>query len=325
LSAPGKLRRFASAPAPLLLAALAIVLTVIFGDLPGEGQYMAVLQNGCHSPAFAVLSLITTVLLTPRVHSPLARAVLTVVAMVLVGAGTEGIQSLVGRDAELEDVANDLVGALGATSAWLYFEWRGRPGSAARIARMVAIMICAGAIAWWLNPFVQCSLAYWERGAQFPVLAQFRSPRDLYFVSSRGNDTRLVPTEKRPDGSDSGIALQTTLDSRPWPGLELSELMPDWRGHHLLKVDLSNPGATDLPLILRVNDRGHRGGTDDRFNMRVLLPPRTRRVLSIPLGDIESSPRTRKMNLGAIDQLIVFRSGGGAPEQALRLHRVWLE
>jgi VanZ family protein len=325
LSARSQLRRFASAPLPLWLAALAVVLTVIFGDLPGEGQYMAVLQNGCHSPAFAVLSLITLALLKPRAPSPLARAVLTVTALVLVGAATEGIQSLFGRDAELEDVANDLVGALGATSAWLYFEWRGRAGSAARIARIVVLAICASAVAWWLNPFVQCTRAYRERGAQFPVLAQFRSPRDLYFVTSRGTDTRLVPTDERPDRSGSGIALQTTLDSRPWPGFELFELMPDWRGHRLLKVDLSNPGATDLTLILRVNDRGHRGGADDRFNMGVLLPPRTRRVLSIPLVAMESSPRTRKMDLSEIDQLIVFRSGGGAPDQALRLHRVWLE
>jgi hypothetical protein len=59
--------------------------------------------------------------------------------------------------------------------------------------------------------------------------------------------------------------------------------------------------------------------------MRVLLPPRTRRILSIPLADIETSPRTRKMDLSEIDQLIVFRSGGGAPDQVLRLHRAWLE
>jgi len=202
LSARTELRRFATAPALLWLAALAVVLTVIFGDLPGEGQYMAVLQNGCHSPAFAVLSLITLALLAPRIRSPLARAVSTVVAMVLVGAATEGIQSLFGRDAELEDVVNDLVGALGATGTWLYFQWRGRAGAAARIARIVVIAICAGALAYWLNPFVQCTRAYWERAAQFPVLAQFRSPRDLYFIASHGTDTRLVPTEKSADGKD---------------------------------------------------------------------------------------------------------------------------
>lgn len=313
MSARNPLRRFASAPLPLWLAALAIVLTVIFGDLPGEGQYMAVLQNGCHSPAFGVLSLISLALLAPYIRTPLARAAVTVTAMVLVGATTEGIQSLFGRDAEFEDVVNDLAGSLAVTGCWLYLQWRGRPDTRARVGRCLALLVSAAAVAYWLNPFWQCARAYWHRHAEFPVLAEFHSERDLYFVSSSGTDTQLV-----------GTALQADLATGLWPGFTLSELMPDWRGYHVLKVDLGNPGSTELPLRLRVSDRTHRGDTDDRFNMELLLPPETRRTLDIPLDEIEHSPRTRKMDMSQISQLIVFRPGG-APQQVLRLYRVWLE
>jgi hypothetical protein len=313
LSARSPLRRFASAPLPLWLAAFAIVLTVIFGDLPGEGQYMAVLQNGCHSPAFAALSLISLALLAPYIRTPLARAAVTVTAMVLVGAATEGIQSLFGRDAEFEDVVNDLAGSLAVTGYWLYLQWRGRPDTHARVGRCLTLLVSTAAVAYWLNPFWQCARAYWQRHAEFPVLAEFHSERDLYFVSSSGTDTHLV-----------GTALQADLATGLWPGFTLSELMPDWRGYHVLKVDLGNPGSTELPLLLRVNDRAHRGDTDDRFNMELLLPPGARRTLGIPLEEIEHSPRTRKMDMSQITQLIVFRPGG-APHQVLRLYRVWLE
>ena len=53
-----------------LLLAIAIVLTVIFGDLPGEGRYVGVLQDGCHAPAFAALALIGFSLIQPRRLGP---------------------------------------------------------------------------------------------------------------------------------------------------------------------------------------------------------------------------------------------------------------
>jgi len=315
-----QLRRFGGTP--LWIAALAIVLTVIFGDLPGEGMFVAVLQNGCHSPAFAVLSLITLALLTPRIRPPLGRAALTVTLMVLCGAATEGIQSLFGRDAELEDVVNDLAGSLAVTGFWLYLHWRleGR----ARIGRGIVLLVCAGAVAYWLNPFVQCALAYWHRHAEFPVLAQFHSQRDLDFISSSGSDTRIVPAAPLADGGPAEPALQASLDSGPWPGITVSEPAPDWHGYHTLALDLGNPGTLELPLRFRVNDRAHKGDVDDRFNMDLTLLPGVRKTVRIPVESIAASPRTRRMDMGRISQLTLFRDGG-APGQVVRLYRIWLE
>lgn len=303
------------------IVAAAIVLTVIFGDLPGQAHYVAVIQNSCHAPAFAVLSLITLELLPPQSRSAPARAGTTVAIMLLLGIATEGIQGLVGRDAELEDVINDVAGSLIATTLWLSRRWRGNAHGTTRIARMAALFVCACAGAYWLNPILQCARSYWNRQEQFPILVQFHSSSDLTFISSSASDTHLVDTRTGTPPQ----ALQARLDSGPYPGITLSEPMPDWRGYHTLALDVGNPSPGALLLRFRVNDRAHQGVTDDRFNTDFFLPKGARTTFRIPLDDIEHSPRTRRMDMSRIAQLILFRPGGGAPDQVVRLYRIWLE
>jgi hypothetical protein len=310
-------------PATLWILAGIIVLAVIFGDLPGTALYVAVLQNGCHAPAFAILSSIALILLAAHIHPPLLRATLTIGAMLLVGISTEGIQSLLGRDAELEDVINDVAGSLGAVTIWMYLQYHRRTDIHARLRRLTALLICAGAAAYWLTPFAQCAHAYWVRQAQFPVLAQFRSSANMAFITSSGSDTRIVAVPG-DEARGSELALQTTLEPGPWPGITLAEPVGNWRGYHTLALDVGNPGSQALPLTFRVNDRAHRGVTDDRFNLDLVLPSATRRTIRIALADIGRSPRTRRMDMSHIAQLILFH-GGAAPGQVVRLYRIWLE
>ena len=318
---PDHRRRWGAAP--LWILAGAIILTVIFGDLPGTALYVAVLQNGCHAPAFAVLSWIALTLPARHIRTPPARAALTIGAMLLIGVATEGIQSLIGRDAELEDIINDVIGSLGAVSIWLYLQYRARTESHARIWRVGTLLIALGTAAFWLTPLAQCAHAYWMRQTQFPVLAQFRSSADMAFITSSGTDTRIVAAP-RDETRGSELALQTTLEPGPWPGITLAEPVGDWRGYHTLALDIGNPGSQALPLTFRVNDRAHRGVTDDRFNLDLVLPPGTRRTIRIALADIGRSPRTRRMDMSHIAQLILFH-GGAAPGQVVRLYRIWLE
>ena len=324
---------------PLLwTAAIVIVFTVVFGDLPGEGKYSGVLQDSCHAPAFAVLSLITLILLGRRtrrreaapagqtnvsIRALLAQCALTVGAMCLVGCATELLQGLLGRDAELGDVMSDVAGSLGAASVWSYLQLRGTD-RAARIGRVVAMLVCAGVLAWWVAPLLKCASAYWHRNTQFPVLAEFRSERDLYLLDRGGLDTRLVAAapDSRPGAPTT--ALQVTLGAGRWPGIALLEPVADWHAHHALALDLDNPGATPLTLHLRVNDRQHDGSFDDRFNTSLVLPPHARTTFRFPLQQIASAPRTRRMDLRRIATVILFHDGA-APGQVFLVQRVWLE
>ena len=322
---------------PLLwTAGIVIVFTVVFGDLPGEGKYSGVLQDSCHAPAFAALSLITLTLLArlrrrrnteavAQTNSSgrvlLVQGALTVGAMCLLGCATELLQGLIGRDAELDDVMSDVAGSLGATGVWSYLQLRSA-GRAARNGRILAVLLCVGVFAYWVAPLLKCAGAYWHRNAQFPVLAEFQAPRDLYFLDRGGLETRLVAADSRPGAAAS--ALQVTLDAGRWPGIALLEPVPDWHGYSALALALDNPGAAALTLHLRVNDHQHDGTFDDRFNTSLVLPPHAQMIYKFPLHQIEGAPRARRMDLRRIATLILFHDGG-APGQVFLVRRVWLE
>lgn len=305
----------------LWLAATAIVLTVVFGDLPGHGRASAVLQDSCHAPAFAALALIGFLLLARRstpeafsLRAALARCLGLITLTVILGAATEGLQWLLGRDADPNDVLRDLTGSAVTASLWLFISLSSIPGPAARAARALAVIACMGALAYWGSPLLECARAYWSRSAEFPVLARFHGDRDLYFVTTRVRDARIVPPG----------ALRLVLDSGPWPGVTLDEPVPDWSPYRTLALDVSNPGTTALPLQLRVDDRTHNGQFDDRFNTTFALPPGARQTLRISLETIARGPRARRMDLSHIARLILFRDGG-APDQVLLLYQIWLQ
>jgi VanZ family protein len=313
---------------PLLWAAgAAIVFTVVFGNLPGEGRYIEALQNSCHAPAFGVLTLITLTLLTRRagtnMSNLLVQCITAVVAMGLLGAATELLQAMLGRDAEFDDVINDMAGSIAASGLWASTQLR-EAGRAQSRGRMLALLACLGAFAYWVTPLVICGSAYWQRHARFPVLAQFQSRRDMYFASSGGLDDRIVAVPPALAGGAPGTALWLPLDKGRWPGITLFQLVPDWRGYGSLILDLSNPGARPLELHLRVNDRAHDGAFDDRFNSILRLPARTRQRFTVPLQSIASGPHKRRMDMSHIDTLVVFHDGN-APGESFLVQRIALE
>lgn len=323
---------------PLVLVAIAIVLTVVFGDLPGAGRSAAVLQDSCHTPAFAALSLIVFTLLARRAQRHAAggaprtrgsarvavtQSLAVVAVMLFVGIATELWQGLVGRDAEIDDVVSDVVGAGVVASIWVYATLRGPSSPGARLGRLAALLLGAALVTCWLTPLAHCGLAYWTRDARFPVLAQFQSPRDLYFVSGGPPPLGIVRIQQAATADGPPSALRVAFDRGTWPGMTLSEPVPDWRGFQELLLDLSNPGTAELALRLRISDRAHNGAFDDRFNTGIALAPLSRTTLHIPLDSIAHSPRTRSMDMSRIAELILFRDGA-APGQAVLVHRIWL-
>ncbi|MDB6087224.1 MAG: hypothetical protein JWN85_8 [Gammaproteobacteria bacterium] len=97
-------------------------------------------------------------------------------------------------------------------------------------------------------------------------MAQFRAPRDLYFLTASAR-MRIVAATWGTEPVGSGTAVQVVLDSGRCPGITLPEPVPDWHSYGALAVDLSNSGSTSLPLHLRVNDREHSGTFDDRSTL----------------------------------------------------------
>lgn len=246
--------------------------------------------------------------------------------MVLLGALTEVAQAFVGRDASLEDFANDALGAVLALAiaAWL----RQEAFVAANLGRWIALALIAVGAVLYAAPPLWSAAAYAQRWMQRPVLWQWRSPLDGYFVSHSTAQIRRVSASACLSDlaaqAPRGHALWITLDSGPYPGLTLDEPYPDWREYRTLAIDVANPGADPVPLSLRVDDALHNHHYDDRYTGIFELPAHQRTHLQIALRDIERTPSGRKLDLSRVATLIVFRDGPAAGE-AMCLFSIELE
>lgn len=113
------------APWPLFAWLMVLVATIIASLLPESdssvGRVPATVSNLAHIPSFALLTLLTAVVVARWVKVSkwiLGGIVLSVVAF---GVIIELIQPVVGRTASLWDVVFDLVGAGGASG--IYYFW----------------------------------------------------------------------------------------------------------------------------------------------------------------------------------------------------------
>jgi hypothetical protein len=155
-------------------------------------------------------------------------------------------------------------------------------------------------------PVVRMARAYVHRNGQFPVLADFHSRLELYWTVSIGVKRGIV-----------GDVLNVEFGSEEFPGVSFHEPVPDWRRYKTLLIDVKNPDAGPLELVVRVHDRMHTRAFNDRFNKSFQLAGGERRTLRIPLEDIRRGPRYRLMDMAHISDITLFK---GAPAGSRTLH-----
>ncbi len=271
---------------PLAIVAALLPALALFAALPSRPMILAVLNDAAHAPVFALLTLVLLRLLGTL--TPWTRTVRIAAAFVLavaIGGAVEALQSLIGRDAEWSDLVMDTLGAAAATGI----------ATAAAGRRWIggALFVVAAGTAFW--PLGEACLAYLERQRQFPVVMDFDSRLDWFFLRSQGVAV---------DTGAECAAFHVT--GGRWPGISHLEPQPDWRGHKTLIVDVSNLGHDALGLTLRVHDASHDNRAADRFNRRFELAPGAHQRITVLLADIAAGPRTRKLDLGRIAGLILF-------------------
>lgn len=297
----------AGRPAVLLtIVAILLPALALFAALPSRPIILAVLNDAAHAPVFALLALVLLRLLGSRTGwSRTARLSAAFALAVAIGAAVEGLQSLIGRDAEWSDLAMDALGAAAAIGLAMAVAGRRWQGG--------AIFLTAAAFALW--PLAEAGLAYRERQRQFPVVVDFDSRFDWYFLRSQGAAVSAGP----------GCAEFRVTGSR-WPGLAHLEPQPDWRDRTSLVVDIANPGRNALHLTLRVHDAAHDNRVEDRFNTTFELAPGARQRISVPLAEVAAAPAARELDLSRVAGLILF-SGDADPaaDAGFCLFRIWLE
>ncbi|MBK6598436.1 MAG: hypothetical protein IPG25_11375 [Proteobacteria bacterium] len=284
-----------------VLLPLAALLLLVDWTFPSTTLWRVVEDIG-HEPLFALLALALLAVTRSRWPGlPWRQYAVAAVAATVLGAVSELAQVPVGRDASWGDFYRDLLGIGIALTAFAAFDRRNTIAGPWRA--LFAVAALAGVV-WVCAPIVEVARAYAYRATIFPRLADFSAARDSFW--SRGSGARRT----FEDG-----ALTVDFVSEPFPGVAWFEPQPDWRDYDYLVVDVENPNDSLLQLTLRVHDRAHNWEFVDRFNRNIRLAARERRVVRVPLADIERAPTGRSMDMGHIADVSLYRSESIGPSR----------
>jgi hypothetical protein len=307
----------------------ALIALVLGVSLPSWPKILGVLNNMAHAPVFGAFALIVLRLARISRSSGAARASDYWIALVVaigVGGLVEIAQAFMDRDASLEDLGTDTLGAgcaLGIAAAFDRQLWPARIRLAGRIAAAAVGLFCGLLV---LLPVGQAVITYVDRAAAFPVVARFSSPRDLYFIGSGMARLSLQPLPARWARPGDDLSLRIDFAAPVWPGISHEEPEPDWRGFSALVLDVTNPAETPLRLTVRVHDIVHDQRFEDRFNRAFEVPPSNHVALRIPIKDILAGPVLRSLDLEHITGIVVFENSGSASiSRHFFLTRIWLE
>jgi len=302
--------------------------------LPSDKAWLRVSLDASHGPIFAIVAIILAAWLHARAvrrdgQTPWpdwATAGWVLLLSVGIGVAVEFLEGLQNRPPSLRDLLSDLAGASVGLVLWAVLT---RPRSAPRDAghrqavwTLAAIALLGVTYVGW-RP-LEAAIAYAGRAAAFPVIAQFRGERDLYFVTTDGTGSSISALPAPWVQQDGETALRLAYEAGHPPAVQVVEPSRDWRGYGVVAVDLTNAGDAELTMVLRILDAGHDWSHEDRLNLPLVIPPRTRTTVRVALAAVEAAPAARRMEMARIANVMLFGRGTAAPGE-LYVSRIWLE
>lgn len=319
--------------AALVGGILALLSLLLFIRIPSGSEWMRVSLDASHGPIFAVVAMLVAALLAGRRGS--ARAsnwpdwplyVMALAISIVLGALIEFLQGFEGRPPSFFDVVTDTAGALAGLSVWT-LATRPAAGEAPAAAGespwpVVALGLAGIAFVLWRPMHV--AVAYANRAAAFPTIADFSTSRGLDFVTTDGVGAVIAEIPAPWAQTPGERALEVRYDAQHPPAVQVVEPQGDWRAFSVIAVDLTNAGPGELPLVFRILDTSHDWSHADRFNLPLVIPPRTRTTVRVALAAVEAAPATRRMDMARIANVMLFGRPPAAPG-ALYVSRVWLE
>jgi hypothetical protein len=312
----------------VLLVAL-LLSTVFVLRIPDTTAWQRVLQDSGHGPVFAALAAVLVwwqmrSAIAPGAAGQSAHSGDSIVylrafsAAVLLGITTELIQHfLPDRSMSLSDVVHDTAGAAVGISAIALLRQSGRERGIALAIGLIALTVLL-----WAP--LRCARGYAERGAAWPDMVRSQSRAERYFMRAQAAELELSSLPAAYARQTSERAWQLRFRPGTHPAVELFEPMADWRAYRYLVLDLTNPGQSDMPLTLRILDRGHSWESADRFNGPIVVPAGRRVTVRVALAMVERAPRGRLMDLSHVANLLLF-SALPASGETLYLSRIGLE
>lgn len=308
----------------LIAAALILILlvAVVFAPVPGDSIWSRTLHNFAHGPVFGAVAVLLLIVMRVggSTRHPVAQYAFAFAGAGVLGVATEVLQLTSGRDASWLDLRRDLLGSAAFLLVFAALDRRWS-GSALRTGAFTAGAVL---LAYLAAPVVHAALEYRGRARMFPVIADFSGGVNSYFIGVRRAMIDLAPLPERLSAGPAEHGARVRLMPAQYAGVHIDEPAPDWRGYETLAIEIANPSARDLDLVVRVHDAHHNNEFTDRYNQRLTAPALERRVFRFSLADVERAPRGRQMDMSRIAGLVVFRAEISEADE-MYLTRVWLE
>ncbi len=216
-------------------------------------------------------------------------------AMIIISGGIEFVQKHIGRSPSYDDIALNMAGSLLAIAAYLVFYKVMLYGR----YYIAGILLLIALIMTWPN--IRFFIAEFNNYRQFPVLADFSQ----YFAINpwRSESARFK--------INNDYELEVTfLPEQDYSNISYGSFYGQWDQYHELVIETKSLEHEKLDLLVRLHDEQHKNYYylyDDLFYKKVELVPGDNTII-IPVADIFTAPKSRRMDLDNLDELIMFMS-----------------
>lgn len=218
--------------------------------------------------------------------------------MAALSAAIEIIQPLTGRSESITDFLN---GATGILIAMVLLAARESPRRTLYLCLLVPLAAACTAVA-FLPAWKESAGMRW-RSANFPMLGDFENEDELRLWIGSGDGTTVERVREHASHGEWSLRV-TTNAGTVWPGVRLLNAKQDWRGRTALAFDIWNDGPA-FTLAIRVDDDFRHQAREDRYNSDLAIGPGWNHI-AIPVAEIGSRPKNRRLNLAAIQTTVFY-------------------
>ncbi len=304
-------------PILLLLAASCFVLLFVGGPDVATLRSFKHVWNLGHIIAFGIWTYLLLNFWERLIHKNFwQQCVLMLFVTLVLGALIEIAQYGPRRTPDLGDMLRNVIGALLALAV---FSPARHQASRLRLRLLQVGVVIAAVLQ--LIPVALALTDECQAARQFPVLSNFETPWE---TSRWGGDSKFA--RDRQHTQNGRYSLKIELNTSTYSGVSLNYFPTDWSGFKHLRFDLFNPSDMVLIITCRIHDALHAENElrySDRFNRSYRLEPGWNPI-RIALADVAEAPRTRTMDLQAIQDFSIFAVRLPQP-QTLHLDYVRLE
>ncbi len=295
----------------LIAAALAILSFLHCFELPQNTCLWKALGNAGHIPLFGLLSLVllrlSNLTLGSRVKNPFFNYAIVLAAAALLGAFSETAQIFTARDADICDLARDIVGAVSFLGIRMPFDGRMSPILKKRGNRFKYLILAASVFLFIISlyPLVLVAAAYPQRDREFPQICGFEAAWEKVFWIRQNTKLTVTSPPKGWMETNQSRVGKLTFNAVTYPGFHIQEPFPDWRGYDFLVFEIYSEIDTAIGLYFRLHDMHHNKDYDDRYNNFFRINPGYNEIV-IPLENVKNAPKLRKMDMASIRTFGIF-------------------